>query len=528
MHVFILHGDLTRIACDAWLMPCGISGRPHRFWWTDVEEQPGFAWPTLPPDWDFDGRRCLKLYDRERGPHEQWPTPWLVNVGGGSRVDIGWYVDGVREFMERVSQDAELERPRHGRARPLVALPLVGTGFGGARARAGQMVQALLPCLYESARTFGFDVALVARDLADYAAAQRERRRWHQEGTHRWPELGPGLRRQAQRLAERASAGELVVFLGAGVSRGAGVPTWGEFLRQLAREPEALASIPWDDLARWSYADQARIIERAFGGRQVIGQVIARRLRRRHYSINHAMLAALPTEQVVTTNYDTLFERASEAIGRPTSCLPYDPVRPGDRWVLKMHGCINYPDDIVLTREDYLRYTERRRALEGIVQALLLTRHMLFVGFSLDDDNFHRIVDDVRKVVWAGGDEPFGTSIVLTRRPFLAQLWEGEIEMIPVASGGLGPSSGLAEAARLAEIFLDYLLAQVADPNHLLNVRFERLLSSGEAALRDELRAFISRTTPEMRATAAWSKLQRLLFELGWDGQGAGAIPEEE
>src|SRR3712207_8779016 len=37
----------------------------------------------------------------------------------------------------------------------------------------------------------------------------------------------------------------------------------------------------------------------------------------------------------------------------------------------------------------------------GMVQALLITRHMLFVGFSLTDDNFHRIAYDVRSALGA-------------------------------------------------------------------------------------------------------------------------------
>ena len=53
-------------------------------------------------------------------------------------------------------------------------------------------------------------------------------------------------------------------------------------------------------------------------------------------------------------------------------------------------------------------------ALAGIVQALLLTRHMLFVGFALRDDHFHAVVHDVRRAL---GDntrpEKLGTALLL-------------------------------------------------------------------------------------------------------------------
>ena len=42
-------------------------------------------------------------------------------------------------------------------------------------------------------------------------------------------------------------------------------------------------------------------------------------------------------------------------------------------------------------------YGANRAALGGILQALLLTKHMLFVGFSLTDENFHRLFDNVRR-----------------------------------------------------------------------------------------------------------------------------------
>jgi hypothetical protein len=62
-----------------------------------------------------------------------------------------------------------------------------------------------------------------------------------------------------------------------------------------------------------------------------------------------------------------------------------------------MHGSVESPEDIIFTKQDYIRYADRFAALSGIVQTMLLTRHMLFVGFSLDDDNFQRIFDTVRR-----------------------------------------------------------------------------------------------------------------------------------
>ncbi len=56
----------------------------------------------------------------------------------------------------------------------------------------------------------------------------------------------------------------------------------------------------------------------------------------------------------------------------------------------------------------------------GIVQALMMTKHMLFVGFSLQDDNFHRLFDSVQRA----------------RRPAAAS---GRSSSLSRSNRGLGP-----------------------------------------------------------------------------------------
>ena len=43
-----------------------------------------------------------------------------------------------------------------------------------------------------------------------------------------------------------------------------------------------------------------------------------------------------------------------------------------------MHGCVNHPSDIVLTRSDYNRYSDRRAALAGIVQVIQYLYQILY------------------------------------------------------------------------------------------------------------------------------------------------------
>src|SRR5690606_38972835 len=130
-------------------------------------------------------------------------------------------------------------------------------------------------------------------------------------------------------------------------------------------------------------------------------------------------------------------------------------------WLLKLHGTVEKPEDIVLTRDDYLQYAARRAALAGIVQALLITRHMLFVGFSMSDDNFHRIAYDVRRAIGSEARaDPFGTALLLTDDPLLEELWHDDIRCLGM---GIDTRGDRSAAARQLEIFLDHL-AHCASP----------------------------------------------------------------
>src|SRR5947209_11288558 len=116
-HVFIVHGDLRRLACDAWLMPAGAQARPQEKWL--LPSQPAHDWPEPPPGWQRGERRALRL---EGGPADG-PQPWLVNVEGDESTPVDWYLEGVRQFL-RQARDWLSGRPRRlERARPLLGLP---------------------------------------------------------------------------------------------------------------------------------------------------------------------------------------------------------------------------------------------------------------------------------------------------------------------------------------------------------------------------------------------------------------------
>lgn len=523
-HVFVVHGDLLRLECDAWLLPSDSGGSLAKYWKIGPNHDIRTAWTWPDFGWAERGRSVALEGDLDR------PRPFVTHVGGGYSMPTNWFVDGAIAFVsaahERVR--AHGERPRNGRARHLFALPIVGTGFGGGARRAAEIVELLLPALEREADTRGIDVALVAKDVANYAAAQEVRRRvWceieRREGRGCWSALDPTWKTRAIELAEMAERRRLVLFLGAGISRGAGLPVWSELLRGLADD----ARMSDDERAQLEHLDlldRAQVLEKRFQTRQMtIGERVSARLRSPRCSLAHALLASLPVDEIVTTNYDELFELADRGCRGEGSLEVLGPGRrtDGARWLLKMHGCVNTPEEIVLTRTDYLRYAEERGALMGIVQALLLTRHMLFVGFSLDDPNFHRIADAVRRAVRSSEREGarFGTALSLGERSFVAELWSDDLAWVSFARSGEGESA-TAEAARRLDVFLDCLAAHAQRADHLFDPMFEELMQAGsdEAELArsvEALRAIAQRMRQKDASSPALPVVERMLLELG-------------
>lgn len=510
-HVFVVRGDLMQFACDAWLVPGGAGGPGAT--WRAVLPLPS-EWHTPPAGWAEQERSVLLA---SVPPPE--PLPFLTDITGNNRDSPEWWVEGARRFVRlaaRTLHDTE-RAPLFGRSKHLLAMPLLGTGGGGGGHLSGEVVRLLLRAMREESAQADVDVAVVLNDGPAWAAAQNER------SDEDWAELPDAMRKAADDLATKARNGDLVLFLGAGVSQGAGLPSWSTLLSVLAAERGRIASpAEQEALERLGELDRAAVIKKRLQLKEGdveadvdarLGHAVAQLLRQRgkRHALTHGLLASLPVEEVITTNYDDLFERASAAVDRPCTVLPGGEVARGRRWLLKMHGCVTRPETIVLTREDYLKFQENRTALAGIVQALLLTRHMLFVGFSFADDNFHRIAHAVRQSLGqvAGAHARFGTTLVVASNPLAEELWGNDLDWLAFA--GSVPAQ-----VRLLEIFLDRLAKQSAAATaHLGDRRYDAVLAPGERSLRERLEDFSDATSEAEKRTGAWAEVERMMRRLG-------------
>lgn len=188
-------------------------------------------------------------------------------------------------------------------------------------------------------------------------------------------DLSPGVLEDLRKLAKLERDGGLVLFLGAGASAGAGFPTWSGLLGELAAKAE-LSPEEQQGALSMPAPDAADVIGSALS--DGLGQVVAQRFTQDGCALTHALLASLGVDEAVTTNYDTLYENASqvpqtrELYVLPRQCRESDAPR-----LLKLHGDVRVPESIVLTRGHYLRFDVGSAPLAAVMQSLMADRALV-------------------------------------------------------------------------------------------------------------------------------------------------------
>lgn len=113
----------------------------------------------------------------------------------------------------------------------------------------------------------------------------------------------------------------------------------------------------------------------------------------------HVKLLNLPWVDVLTTNYDTLLERAAkfvEEYSYQTVVNIEELVYSKSSRIIKLHGSFPDTKPFIITEEDYRRYPVDFAPFVNTVQQALLENTLCLIGFSGDDPNFLRWIGWIR------------------------------------------------------------------------------------------------------------------------------------
>jgi formylglycine-generating enzyme required for sulfatase activity len=198
-------------------------------------------------------------------------------------------------------------------------------------------------------------------------------------------------------LIEQALSGNVVLFLGAGISIPNGdvlrPPTGRELAEQLAKQVGYIE----EDISLPKIA-QFYELER---GRNSLIQYLIKRIgdARLQPLQTHKIIARLPIKILITTNYDRLLEQELDYLRRPyikvvgNSEIAF--LDESKLLLVKWHGSIEQPESIIITEDDYLNFFRGLPSVSIVLKSYFATKTLLFIGYSLTDQNFRRAFTEI-------------------------------------------------------------------------------------------------------------------------------------
>lgn len=198
-------------------------------------------------------------------------------------------------------------------------------------------------------------------------------------------------------LASRLAKGQVIPFVGAGVSMALGLPSYAALIRELGDHVgfdgpifEGLGD--YLTLAEYYHLEKNGLLELQrylqLKWKKSQKEVLA--------SPVHRALVELRCQLIYTTNFDGFLEQAHRGLNQRYRTIrsAKDMVDlPGDRvHIVKLHGDLSSPSTMVFTETSYLERLSFEAPLDVKLRSDALGKSLLFIGYSLSDINIRYLL----------------------------------------------------------------------------------------------------------------------------------------
>jgi hypothetical protein len=208
------------------------------------------------------------------------------------------------------------------------------------------------------------------------------------------------------------------IMIGAGFSRCASrhvdgskkLPLWNDLCEKLVRELNP-------HQREREFTDPLRLAEeyRAYFGQAALSQLIRAEINDLSWQpgVLHRDLLTLPWAEVMTTNWDSLLERAAQGVHRPIYTLvnkQSELASARSPRIVKLHGSVDVTDQLIFAQEDYRKYPQNFAAFVNFARQVFIENELCLLGFSGDDPNFlqwagwvrDNLADQARRIYLVG------------------------------------------------------------------------------------------------------------------------------
>ena len=211
-----------------------------------------------------------------------------------------------------------------------------------------------------------------------------------------WPDpLVQGIARQ-----------RAVLFLGAGTSlnsvgdEGKTPPDWRAFLERGIEKCEGSKRHLHRLLREGELLTLCEIVKKQLA--ENFTALLEDEFTRPKYEVSelHKVLFQLNLRLVITTNFDKLYDTYAQSESVNTVKIKSwtdgdigNFIRGDHRLIIKAHGSIDNPPEMIFTRNEYARAMHQKPEFYSLLDSLVLTHTFLFVGCSLNDPDLRLMLE---------------------------------------------------------------------------------------------------------------------------------------
>lgn len=186
----------------------------------------------------------------------------------------------------------------------------------------------------------------------------------------------------------------------------------------------------------------------------------------------HRLLVQLPWKDILTTNYDTLIERAAGQVINGFKLVTNKETllyQPSPR-IIKLHGSFPNIRPYIMTQEDYRRYPTERPEMVNTAKQCFLESLVCLIGFSGEDPNFRAWIGWLKDVI---GQQRICPTYLITYRKGFHDAEKVLLSKLGIDIINLAEVGGVDGYYSAYDFFLNYLKEKPSEWNG--KVRFDHL-----------------------------------------------------
>lgn len=208
-------------------------------------------------------------------------------------------------------------------------------------------------------------------------------------------------------LIEDIARRKCVLVLGSGVSKNSVNATgdrpkdWNEFLNSASENISGKTEIK-KQIKSGDYLTACELIKKELG-RDDYNTLVKNEFLTpgfQHAEI-HEHIFNLDSRIVITPNFDKIYDTYANSIShgniivkKYTELDIADSIRRPEPLIIKIHGSVESPDDLIFTRKDYSEARTKYRDFYHLIDALSITHTFIFIGCGTNDPDIRLILED--------------------------------------------------------------------------------------------------------------------------------------